>query len=196
MAKEKRSAADLDAELAALEAELAALENRPKKAKKKDAPPPAPIVPTRAVERASAVEPPQAPPEPKTEKKSRFAMPALPKIGKKKPEPAAAPPAESPSIVEAMSEPHAASSPSPSPTPAPGPKAPALAPSPSYDLSLWRQEGDGWVRVVPDTPVPVVRRVLDEKGNLVREEPASTREVDEASGVKAERGLGRLLRRK
>ena len=38
--------------------------------------------------------------------------------------------------------------------------------------------------------------MLDENGNVVREEPASMRDVDEATGVKAERGLGRLLRRK
>ena len=188
MAKEKRSAADLDAELAALEAELAALEGKPKKAKKKDAPPPA-IVPTRAVERTPSTEPAQVPPPPKPEKKSRF---ALPKLGKKKDEPAPPQPTEAPSIAEVMSEPHA--SPSPSPSPSPPPSAPR--PSPSYDLSLWRQEGDAWVRAVPDTPVPVMRRVLDENGNLVREEAASMREVDEASGVKAERGLGRLLRRK
>ncbi|HET6404545.1 MAG TPA: hypothetical protein VFH78_07850, partial [Candidatus Thermoplasmatota archaeon] len=75
----------------------------------------------------------------------------------------------------------------------PSSPAPSL---PRFDLTHWRQEGDAWVRVVPDTPVHVVRRVLDENGNVVREEPASMRDVDEATGVKAERGLGRLLRRK
>lgn len=194
MAKEKRSAADLDAELAALEAELAALEGKPKKAKKKDAPPPA-LVPTPTAARAPAPDTAEPPPEARAEKKSRF---ALPKLGKKKPEPATAPRTEEPSIVEAMSEPHAspASSPPSSPSPIPAPSAVRPPPSPSYDLSLWRQEGDAWVRAVPDTPVPVMRRVLDESGNLVREEPASMRDVDDASGVKAERGLGRLLRRK
>jgi hypothetical protein len=41
-----------------------------------------------------------------------------------------------------------------------------------------------------------VRRILDENGNVVREEPADMREVEDVSSVKAERGLGRLLRRK
>lgn len=164
MAKEKRSAADLDAELAALEAELAALEGKAKKPKAKPAPTPAPVP-----------EPVEAPtPEPSAEeKRSRFAMP---KIGRKKAEPA-------PPAAEA-----------PAPT-----QAPAAAPAPvteRVDPTLWRQEGDAWIRVVPETPVPVVRRILDENGALVREEVASPHDVDEARGVKAERGLGRLLRRK
>lgn len=173
MAKQKRSAADLDAELAALEAELAALEGKPKKASPKAAP---------KVDAAPAPVPEPAP-EPRGEKKGRFAMPPMPKLGRRKaPEPTApapeAAPAQAPAPVRAQAP------------------ARAPAPTPSYDPSLWRQEGDAWVRVVPETPVPVVRRVLDENGNLVREEVASMRDVDEASGVKAERGLGRLLRRK
>lgn len=180
MAKEKRSAADLDAELAALEAELAALEGKPKKAKA-EKPKPAP----KAEPAAAPAEPS---PEPaKEEKKSRFAMPSMPKLGKKKAEPAPLPPppppGAEPDVTEAMSE------------PAPRPSAPALRAS-SYDLSLWRQDGDAWVRSVPETPVPVVRRVLDENGAMVREEVASMSDVDAASGVKAERGIGRLLRRK
>lgn len=184
MAKEKRSAADLDAELAALEAELAALEGKAKKGKRARAgpapepprgPPPAP---------AEAAQPAPA----ATEKKGRF---ALPKLGKKEVSPAAAPaPAAAPSPAPPP--------PSAAPLSAPARAAPALPPpaSAEYDLSLWRQDGDAWVRVVPDTPVASVRRVLDEEGNVVREEPVAAREIESTSAVKAERGLGRLLRRK
>lgn len=168
MAKEKRSAADLDAELAALEAELAALENKPRKKAKPE------TAPRSAAATPPAPEPEPAPaPEPK--KKGRF---TLPKLGKK----------EAPGPAPAA--------PVPSSAPSPPPPAPRPSPEPSHDLSLWRQEGDAWVRVVPETRVPVVRRILDEQGNLVREEAATERDVEEASGVKAERGLGRLLRRK
>lgn len=171
MAKEKRSVADLDAELAALEAELAALEGKPKKAKRKtEAPAPAP---------AAAPEAPPAPePSAPEEKRSRF---ALPKIGKKKAEP--------------EPRPVAAAEPAREPAPVAAP-APAPAAEPAYDASLWREEEGAWVRTIPETAVPVIRRVLDADGQLVREEAASARDVDEARGVKAERGLGRLLRRK
>ena len=183
MAKQKRSAADLDAELAALEAELAALERKPKKAGPSPAPAPgaAPAPATHATPDApsapAALEPE---PAPAPERKGRFALPKVPKLGKRKAE---AEPVPAP--VAVPEERHA-------PTPA-APRPPAQA---SYDLSLWRQEGDAWVRAVPETPVTVMRRVLDESGNVVREEPASLRDVDEARGVKAERGIGRLLRRK
>lgn len=176
MAKEKRSASDLDAELAALEAELAALENKSRRKGAKPAPAPKSVAPAQEREPPAAVEPAPAPT--KEQKKSRFSMP---KLGKKKAEPQ-----PEPKLAEATSEPSSSS-----PPPA------SLLPPPSrYDLSKWRQEGGAWVRVVPETPVPVVRRVLDENGNLVREEAASMREVEDARGVKAERGLGRLLRRK
>jgi hypothetical protein len=175
MAKEKRSAADLDAELAALEAELAALEGKPKK--KTEKPKKAPVAPLEAAARAQVA----AAPEPRSEKK-RFGLPAF---GKKKSEPERAPvPAFPPTTapVQALAQ---------------APSLPSLAPAPipRYDSSVWRQEGDVWVRVVPETPVPVVRRVLDENGGIVREEPAHARDVADVSSVKAERGLGRLLRR-
>lgn len=176
MAKEKRSAADLDAELAALEAELAALEGKKKAAKapkKAEAPKPAP-----AGEPAAT---------PAPQKKGRFSLP-LPKKGKKEaPTPAPVDEASAaPEPVEAERSPAEATPPLPPPT---------LAAA-TYDLSLWRQEGDAWVRVVPDTPVASVRRVLDEEGNVVREEPVEAREIESTSAVKAERGLGRFLRRK
>lgn len=193
MAKEKRSAADLDAELAALEAELAALEGKPKKAKptkpvKTGAPAPAP---PPARESAPAEPAPQAP----AEKKSRF---GLPKFGKKKDtnaqpvsetiETASPPPAPEVAPVPAASSPLPAADP---------PQSAARSPPPaSYDASVWHQDGDAWVRIVPETRIPVVRRVLDENGNVVREEPADLRQVEGVSSVKAERGLGRLLRRK
>ena len=181
----RRSAADLDAELAALEAELAALEGKPKKkaekpAKKQEAPAPAPT--------------PRAPePEPAKEKKGRFSMP---KLGKKKAEepapPAAATAAPAPALAP---EPAAAPPDTPVSELAVAPQK-AFSPEPEYDLSLWRQEGDAWIRVVPETPLPVMRRVLDENGGVVREESADKRDVDSVSSVRAERGLGRLLRRK
>lgn len=178
MAKEKRSAADLDAELAALEAELAALEGKPAKVAKKakGAKPSAAPAPAAASGRAAE---PTA--EAAVEKKGRF---ALPKLGKTKADPAPEPDSE-PASATAAPKPALARAPSPS----------SPLPSRSYDPSLWRQDGDAWVRVVPDTPVPVLRRVLDENGELVREEPASMRDVESARGVKAERGIGRLLRR-
>ena len=177
MAKEKRSTADLDAELAALEAEIAALEGK-KKGKKAEPPTPAPKRAEPEPRASPAAD--KAPPAP-IEKKGRF---ALPKLGKKKAieEPAAPAP-----------EPEA---PAPIPAEAAVALPPAPAPSGSYDSSVWRQDGDAWVRTVPETPVPIVRRVLDEEGNVVREEPAHARDVDHVTGVKAERGLGKLLRRK
>lgn len=185
MAKERRSAADLDAELAALEAELAALEGKPKskakaaaKAEAKAKAEVPEVKPTRVPETQS-----EAPSVPAPEKKSRF---ALPKFGKSKTEPA---PESAPVPAPSPVAPAIASEPAPAPRP-------IASPASSFDLSLWRQDGDAWVRTVPETPVPVVRRVLDEEGNVVREEKAEPREVEQATGVKAERGLGRLLRRK
>lgn len=171
MAKPKRSAADLDAELAALEAELAALQQRKGKPAPKGAPKPEPTPePTPAPAPAPA---PEAPAEPAPAgKASRFGLKLpLPKRGKAAPEPAPAPRAE-----------------------APAPRA-APAPLPAFDASAWRQEEGAWVRTVPGAGV-VVRRILDEKGEVVREEPATPRDLEEETPVKAERGLGRLLRRK
>ena len=170
MAKPKRSAADLDAELAALEAELAEMEQRKAKPKPKPAPAPAPAP------EAPAAPAPAAEAEPR-EKKPRFGL-KLPKR-------------EKPAVAGPVA---------PEPTaPAPAPRAQArpapVAPAPTFDASLWREEDGAWVRTVPGTTV-VVRRVLDENGNLVREEPATPRDLEEETPVKAERGLGRLLRRK
>jgi len=177
MAKEKRSAADLDAELAALEAELAALEGKAKKPKEKP-------TPTKAKPEAEAPStPPPAAAPAKEEGKGRFSMP---KFGKRE-KPAQALPPEPRSDVRP---------PSPASAATPGPGQGQGQGLGTYDASVWRQDGDAWVRVVPETKVPVVRRVLDENGDVVREEPADARAVDEVSSVKAERGLGRLLRRK
>lgn len=94
----------------------------------------------------------------------------LPKLGKK-----AAP----------ASEPAPAA---PAPTPAP-------APAPSFDASKWRREENAWVRTV-DTKPAVVRRILDENDNVVREEPATEEDVGSSTPAKAERGIGRFLRRR
>lgn len=64
---------------------------------------------------------------------------------------------------------------------------------PVTDASDWRQEDGAWVRTVSATPTPVVRRILDEDGAIVREEPATRDDLDEATGAKAERGVGKLL---
>lgn len=209
MAKEKRSASDLDAELAALEAELAALEGKPRKkvekpAKKKDAPAPASASePTRE----SAIAPEAEAQPVAQEKKSRFSMPSmpkLPKLGRKKdaqpPPTTDAPAASAPALRSgetAAAHPFVAAEDGGTRvdelTTAP---QKAFEPHHQYDLSLWRQEGDAWIRVVPETPLPVVRRILDENGNVVREESAEKRDVESVSSVRAERGLGRLLRRK
>jgi hypothetical protein len=134
MAKAKRDASDLDAELAALEAELAKLEGK------------------KASPRSKSEPKPPAPP------------------------PGAAEPARAPA----------------SPPPAAPRPAPAAAPKP--DPSLWRRDGDEWVRAVPGEP-RVVRRVLDEQGNLVREETVASSALDDVDEVKAERGVGKLFGR-
>ena len=196
MAKEKRSAADLDAELAALEAELAALEGKAAKRAKPDAarrakPDAAKPAKPDAARRAKAEgdnEVDEAP------KKGRFSLP-FPKRSKRADDEivlAPVEPASPPVHPEGPAAPLAAPSRAESTPPAPTPSAAAAA----HDLSLWREEGGAWVRVVPETPVPSVRRVLDENGNVVREEPVDAREIGSTSAVKAERGLGRLLRRK
>lgn len=180
MAKEKRSAADLDAELAALEAELAALEARPRKGK---ASKPEPAASAR--EPASATEPALASAE-KPEKRGRFALPSIRRKEATSSTPSAAP---YPAVWSAPTPLGLSAAES-------TPPAPRASAADAFDMSVWRQDGDAWVRSVTETPVPVVRRVLDEEGVLVREEPASLRDVDDASGVRAERGIGRLLRRK
>lgn len=174
MAKKKRSADDLDAELAALEAELAALEG--KKPAPKAAPP------------AAQPSPPPAP----LEEKKRLRFP----LGRKKSAQDEASPKPEPRETQ---EGHFPLIPEPDPNAPPEPvaRAPSSAPRPLpsvTDPSLWRQEGGAWIRTVPGEP-RVVRRVLDEDGNVVREEPASKRDVDEAAGVKAERAVGKLLGR-
>lgn len=177
MAKEKRSAADLDAELAALEAELAALEGKgKKKAKTLHSPAPA------RLEAPPAAEPTTERPTPAPEKKGRFAMP---RFGRKSAE------NEALAVEPATTKPV----PMPPPTHARTPAAASTRPE-TYDSSVWRQDGDAWIRTVHETPLPVMRRVLDENGAIIREETANARDVEEASGVKAERGLGKLLRRK
>lgn len=149
----KRTAKDLDAELAALEAELAALEQR--KAPSKPASEAKPEEPKRKL--------------------------ALPKLGKKaKPEPGAP-------------EASAVAFPAPAPPAAAPPPKPA-APKPTIDAGLWRQEDGAWVRAVPHKPA-VVRRVLDENDAVVREEPATSADLEEKTPAKAERGIGRFLRR-
>lgn len=136
----KKSADDLDAELAALEAELASLSGK------------------------------------KPEKKSR--LPSL----RKKPETATPPPAAAPAPE--------ASRPPPPPPPAP----PAAPEYPVTDASVWRQEGEAWVRTVP-TQARIVRRILDEDGNTVREEVGEANTIDNTPEVKAERGVGKLFGR-
>lgn len=206
MAKEKRSAADLDAELAALEAELAALEGKPRKKvekpAKKQAPSPAAAGPARETRSTPEAEADA----PAKEKKSRFSMPALPKVPKlgRKKEPEAPPTAAELAPAAAPSARNAPGMPAPYADDDGGTRVDELARAPerafepphAHDLSLWRQEGDAWIRVVPETPLPVVRRILDENGNVVREESAEKRDVESVSSVRAERGLGRLLRRK
>lgn len=153
MAKAKRSAADLDAELAALEAELAQLEGRKQAKPKAAAPPPEP-------EAKAEAEPPSQPRPAKA--RARFALPKR----------------------------------QASPRPAASPPAPVAAPvTPKADASLWRQEDGAWIRTVPGETA-VVRRILDETGALVREEPASARDLEEETPVKAERGIGKLFRRR
>lgn len=176
MAKPKRSADDLDAELAALEAELAALGQKKPKREAKPAPPPGAPVPAAP---PSAEEAPTSSQAPAPPARSRFGI-KLPKRGKAT-EPA----------------PTAAAAPAPAtPLPAPQPARAAPKPTapPTYDASLWRQEDGAWVRSVPREAV-VVRRVLDENGRVVREEPASARDLEDETPMKAERGIGKLFRR-
>jgi hypothetical protein len=159
MAKEKKSAADLDAELAALEAELAALEG---KAKAKPA-------------KKAAPAPPAAAP---VEKRSRFAL------GKKKEEPAAPAPAPAPKEKRAFGFGKIGKKTAPEPQPRPA----------AYDASAWRHEEGAWVRVNA-RETPVVRRILDEDDNVVREEYASRADLERNDAVKAERGARRLFGR-
>lgn len=206
MAKEKRSVDDLDAELAALEAELAALEGR-KAAPKKKAPAkpaPAPKAAQKPAEVAQAdQEPEAAPEEPKRKRGLSLPKPKLTKpklalpFGKKSAsdEPAPAQP-ETPALVdtESQSPPAIAQAPAialvPTPEEESGPRREAI---PVTDGSHWRAEDGAWVRDVPDTPIPVIRRVLDEDGAIVREESATQADLDEVSGVKTERGIGKIL---
>lgn len=179
MAKPKRSAADLDAELAALEAELAALGQK----KAKPAAPPAPKAEPKPEPPTPAPEVPAPQPEaptPEPVEKKRFGL-KLPKREKRAAEP----------------EPAPAPTPEPAPEPAKAQRAapPPPAPLPKFDASLWREEDGAWVRAVPGE-ARVVRRILDEKGEVVREEPASMRDLEEETPVRAERGFGKLLRRK
>lgn len=172
MAKPKRTPADLDAELAALEAELAALGQ---KKPKKEAPPPAP-----AKEAAPPVAPApaEAPREGAPAKPARFG--GL-KLGRK-------------AKAEAPAE-AAPAAPKPEPAAKPAPAPARAAPQQSYDAALWRQEEGAWVRTVPGE-ARVVRRILDEKGEVVREEKASAQDLEERTPVKAERGIGKLFRRR
>lgn len=183
MAKENR-AADLDAELAALEAEIAALEGKKPRKGRKATPPAAPESP-------AAPQPPAAA-RAEMPAKGRFSLPIkAPSFGRKKD---AAPGDSAPAAPEAAPAPIEA--PAPAATPAWTAPPPASELTQRYDPTLWRHEGDAWVRVVPQTPVPVVRRVLDENDALVREEPATRADLDSVAGVRAERGLGKLFRRK
>lgn len=198
MAKEKR---DLDAELAALEAELAAVQSKTK-AKKA----PAPARTPAPEDDAPVAEALPAEPEPVPEKRKL----GLPFGRKKKDEPIAAepaPPAPEPKKklglpfgrkkkeerlpqidqeVGPAPAPLARSEPEPQPEP-----QPPVASSPS---GAWREESGSWVRSSQRQP-PVVRRVLDEEDRVVREEPATRADVDAVTGVRAERGVGRILGR-
>ena len=131
----------------------------------------------------------KAPPRPKAKKAEAPPAPA--------PAPAKeAPPAEPKKRMCLKLPGRKKAEPAPAPDPAPAPAAPMLErpPEPVYDASLWKREDDAWVRAVPGV-APIVRRVLDEQGNVVREEPATPRDLDKDANVKAERGAGRLLGR-
>ena len=215
MAK-KRSVDDLEDELAQIEAELAALEGRapPPKAKKAPAKP-APA-PEAARAEPAAAEQDEAPAEkrklpfglgrkkerdeesasePAERKQPKFALP----FGKKKqqheaqPEAPAADEPETPALLELHAE-----------VPPAIAQAPGLAIVedgtrereiiPVTDASLWRSEdGGAWVRQVEGTPKPVVRRILNDDGEVVREETATQDELDEATGARAQRGVTKLL---
>ena len=150
-----------------LDAELAALEAELAQLEaRKKAPKPAPKPEAAAVK----------PEEPKAKRGFGF--------GKKKdeisaPAPPAAPAPVSVPVVVA-------------PSPQPEARVPSL---PRTDGSQWREENGAWVRSVA-RPKRVVRRILDENDAVVREEPAGARDIDEVGAVKAERGVGRLFRRK
>lgn len=211
MAK-KRSVDDLEDELAQIEAELAALEGRapPPKAKKAPAKPaPEPeAAPAEPVERDDApAEKRKLPfglgrkkepasdeaPAQSAESKPKFALP----FGKKKQQeaqPEEAPPEpETPALLELHAE-----------VPPAIAQAPGLAIAedgirereiiPLTDASLWRSDdGGAWVRQVEGTPKPVVRRILNDDGEVVREESATQDELDDATGARAQRGVTKLL---
>lgn len=168
MAKKKKLD-DLESELAELEAELAALEGKAASA--------APAKPKAA----PAPEPEPAPAEEEdAPKKRRFGLPKL-KKGAAAEAPPAAEVAEAGEAKPAKAEPK--------------PEAPKTPPAelPRGDLTHWRRDGDTWVRAIPEHSGPIVRRVLDEDDQVVREEPATQEDLDEVTGVKAERGVGKLL---
>lgn len=85
---------------------------------------------------------------------------------------------------------HADEEPEPAPRAAP---APAADPPPQGDLTHWRHVDGEWVRAIPDHDGPILRRILDEDENVVREEAATADELDQVSGIKAERGVGKLF---
>jgi hypothetical protein len=203
MAKKKKLD-DLDAELAALEAELAALEGKaaPSKAPNKA---PASVAPAPSPGPDAAVVRGRAPAEPAATKRrisfgkkapgvaDRDVAPAggaaaklkLP-FGRKKGDTGGVPSAAA----------HGPEGPSAVTVPVKTPQAPAPSvaePLPKGDLTNWRQEGGVWIRAIPGYEGPVVRRVLDEEGATVREERATRADLDEVTGVKAERGVGKLL---
>lgn len=207
MAKPKRAVEDLDAELAALEAELAALEGRKPAAKPAAKPKPAaasaPLATPASPEPPAQGEPakkkgfafgrkqeapaaaPPAPPGEAAPAKKGFGL----KLPKLKPQAAETPAAPAPAPAAAAPAPVA--TPVAAPSVAPPPRAPAI---PVTDPRPWRRDGDAWVRALP-AERPIVRRILDENDAVVREEPATQRDVDEVTGVKAERGVGRLFGR-
>jgi len=92
----------------------------------------------------------------------------------------------------------APSAPGPSQAPAqaraPAPPAKPAIPDTSALAQHWRRDGAAWVRTVPGG-ARTIRRVLDDAGNVVREEPVDRREADRNDRVKAERGAGKLLGR-
>lgn len=197
MAKDKPSLDDLEAELAALEAELAGLEPakkakaRPAEKKPKTPAPepvaePAPAKPRFALGRKKEAAAETAPPEEAPKGKPKFGL----GFGKKKATVEATPPPAIPRVEAPAAPPVVA-------------QAPAVAlveepprqrePIPVTDASSWRRDESGWVRTVRSTPRPVMRRVLDEDGAVVREESATQEDLDEVTGVKAERGVGKIL---
>ena len=121
----------------------------------------------------------------------------LPTFGRRKADAPGEAPAEDASATRVDVMPEAAPV-MPAPLPAAAP-APRRAPSiPVTDPTPWRQEESGaWVRVVPGSAKPVVRRILDEEDRVVREEPADEAALHETSGAAdGEKGFGRLFRRR